>query len=155
MDIDSLLTHIVGNWALGDFVAVDLVRYRWHTESTGCRSTAHWRRLHRRRWLIGRPLLDCYHLRRHPKALYQWLLASSLLAAVLYIILNELGVSTWPATLTASFIVFLLRYIALRFEWEELEAWNAAQEWLQQKTVQDLESADRPIQIDRSNMWRG
>jgi uncharacterized membrane protein YeiH len=57
-----------------------------------------------------------------------WLLGSAALAAVLYIILDGLGLSTWPATIIAWFIVFAFRYGALRFEWEKPEAWDKPRE---------------------------
>jgi uncharacterized membrane protein YeiH len=53
-----------------------------------------------------------------------WLLGSSILAALLYIILDELGVSAWSATLAAALIVFFFRYAALRYEWEKPETWD-------------------------------
>jgi len=57
-----------------------------------------------------------------------WLLGSSVLAAVLYIILDELGFSSWSATFAAAIIVFFLRYAALRFEWEQPEPWDKLRE---------------------------
>jgi uncharacterized membrane protein YeiH len=54
----------------------------------------------------------------------EWFLGSAALAAGLYIVLDALGLSVWPATLVAWFIVFTFRYAALRFKWEKPEPWN-------------------------------
>ena len=58
----------------------------------------------------------------------KWLLGTVTLAAVLYIILDALGLSIWPATLMAWFIAFTFRYAALRLQWEKPEAWDKPRE---------------------------
>jgi uncharacterized membrane protein YeiH len=53
-----------------------------------------------------------------------WFVGTAVLAAVLYIICDALGLSVWPATLIAWFIAFVFRLLALRFNWNEPEPWN-------------------------------
>jgi uncharacterized membrane protein YeiH len=54
----------------------------------------------------------------------QWFVGAAVLAALLYILLDALGLSIWVATLSAWSIVFVFGYAALRLNWEKPEPWN-------------------------------
>jgi len=53
-----------------------------------------------------------------------WFVGTAVLASVLYIVLDALGVSVWPATLVAWGICFSFRLLALRYNWQEPEPWD-------------------------------
>ena len=53
-----------------------------------------------------------------------WFVGTAVLASVLYIILDALGLSVWPATLIAWGICFTFRLLSLRYNWQEPEPWD-------------------------------
>jgi uncharacterized membrane protein YeiH len=56
----------------------------------------------------------------------QWFVGTAVLASVIYIICDALGLGLWPATLIAWFIAFVFRLLALRFNWSAPEPWEQA-----------------------------
>jgi len=53
-----------------------------------------------------------------------WFVGTAVLASVLYIIFDAIGLSVWPATMISWLIAFLFRLLALRFGWNEPEPWE-------------------------------
>jgi uncharacterized membrane protein YeiH len=60
----------------------------------------------------------------------EWFVGTAVLASMLYIFFDLLGLDIWPATLLTVAIAFGFRRAALRFRWEEPEPWepDAAQQ---------------------------
>ena len=73
-----------------------------------------------------RALVRRHVLVRAPQAVHpgEWFVGTAVLASVIYVILYELGLSIWPATLITVAIAFTFRLAALFFRWEEPEPWE-------------------------------
>lgn len=54
----------------------------------------------------------------------EWFVGTAVFASVVYIVLYNLGVPLWPATLTTLVIAFTFRIVAVLLHWEEPEPWE-------------------------------
>lgn len=54
----------------------------------------------------------------------EWFVGTAVLTVVVYIILDALGLTVWPATLLAWLVGFSFRQASLHWKWEEPEPWH-------------------------------
>jgi uncharacterized membrane protein YeiH len=54
----------------------------------------------------------------------EWFVGTAVLASLLYILFDLMGLDIWPATLLTVALAFGFRRAALRFRWEEPEPWE-------------------------------